>query len=53
MYKSYNSNFEFTRKRILIKNPNLDFFFDFLFEGGGWLGDGVSDGGIGGLTGKK
>ena len=59
-HKPYNSHFEFTRKRIFITNPKLDFylfiFFIFYFiyfffwpvEGGGG-----SDGGIGGLTGKK
>ena len=43
-YARLSSHFEFTRKRILIKNPNLDFYFFFF---GGGRGGGVAMGGGG------
>ena len=49
-HKPYHSHFELTRKRILIKNPNLDFYFIRVCV---WGGGGGSDGGIGGLTEKS
>ena len=43
-HKPYHSHFELTRKRILIKNPNLDFYFIRVCVWGGGGGGGGGGG---------